>query len=112
MIIKFKIFESIDETPDIGSWVIIEEDSETYSIEARKFINNSIGYIWKRNGSNSFIIKYYNIPADVIFYFAYSDYSDGLKIGNSLLATREEIKYCSKNKEELEHISDANKYNL
>lgn len=115
MITKFKLFESVnDGTPGVGDYVIINENSDTYSADALKFINNSIGHIWKSpdNSSNYFLVKYNDIPKDVLFYFAYSDYSNGLKIGNSILIFTENVKYWSKDEEELIPLIQATKYNL
>jgi len=115
MITKFKIFESVnDDKPTVGDYVIINENSDTYSTEALKFINNSIGYIWKSpvNSSNYLLVKYNDIPKDVMFYFGYSDYSEGLKIANSILIFSEKVKYWSKDKEDLIPLLQANKYNL
>ncbi len=76
------------------------------------FINSSIGYIWKSPGTSTHIVKYYNIPDNIKQYFQYSDYSEGLKIGNSIITNNGEIKYWSKDKEDLLPFIQSNKYNL
>ena len=114
MIIKFKIFESLNQgEPKIGDWVICElmqniseiiPDNETLDT----FISSNIGRIVRYENlsdCHSYYVRYktkipYNIKKwfDVdIFKFDFA---------------REEIKYWSKNKNELELIVAAKKYNL
>ena len=115
MITKFKLFESVnDGTPGVGDYVIVNETEEEnfYSDDALNFINNSIGIIFKKAGAHSFLIKYFDIPKNIIVYFQYSDYSDGLKVGNGILTSIKKIKYWSKDKEELIPLIQATKYNL
>jgi FPC/CPF motif-containing protein YcgG len=114
MITKFKIFESLNKgVPKVGDYVITKEwDDDFYTDEALKFINNSIGYIFKNAGKYAFIIKYFDIPEDIKIYFQYSDYSEGLKVGNSILVNIKKVEYWSKNIKELEDILKAKKYNL
>lgn len=114
MIVKFKLFEELNESsPKIGDYVIIEKEFDDFEDKNNIiFINSSIGYIWKSPGASTHIVKYYNIPDNIKQYFQYSDYSEGLKIGNSIITNNEEIKYWSKDKEDLLPFIATNKYNL
>lgn len=117
-----KKFETInDDKPQIDDYVICDV-SEEYSstdklffttIEAIEFISKNIGYIWKIPNQNKYLVKYFNIPENLQkFIFHYSDYSKGLKEGNSIRVDIENIKFWSKNKEELIPLLKANNYNL
>ena len=125
MITEFKIFEELNEDkPKVGDYVMV--DSKYYQdIEYQftfqmndvsnltNFLNNSIGYIFKNpNKSSFYLIKYDNIPKDIERFFYYTDYSEGMKIGNSLFVSINKIKYWSKNKKDLQHFIDANKFNM
>ena len=122
MITKFKIYETINNgKPQVGDFVICDV-SEQYSrsdllffvtTEAIDFISKNIGYIWKIPTPENYLVKYFNIPENLEkFIFHYSDYSKGLKSGNSILIDIENIKHWSKNKEELKPFLVANKYNI
>jgi hypothetical protein len=115
MITKFKIFESINEgIPKIGDYVIINNhEDDFYSDKALNFLNNSIGYIFKNAGKYSFLVKYFDIPEyDIKVYFQYSDYLDGLKVGNAILVNIKNIEYWSRDIKEIEDILKGKKYNL
>jgi len=77
--------------PEIGDYVICEDES----MWEKSYINNKIGKIidYKKG------VKYeYSVE--------YVEYSDILPV------SREEIKYFSKNKKELEMILQSNKFNI
>lgn len=115
MITKFELYENFKEIPpSIGYYVIIEKDNDDDFDDNNyiNYINTSIGYIWKSPGESTHIVKYNNIPDNIKQYFQYSDYSDGLKIGNSVITNNDEIKYWSKDKEDLIPFIQSNKYNL
>ena len=105
MITKFKLFEELNAgEPEVGDWIIVNnKDYSTYD-----FINSSIGYIWKKYEFSA-LVKYVDIPIDQQKNFMFTD---GSKIGNSIMLSIGDIVYWSKNKEELEHIIQAKKYNL
>lgn len=114
MITRFKIFENInDGEPKVGDFVIIKTKDlpQLYNFYG-DFIKTSIGRIWKIHSVNFFLIKYENIPKEIKDYFSYSDYSKGLNIGNSILVHKRDIIYWSKNKEDLDYIIDAKKFNI
>jgi len=117
-----KTYEEVNiNEPEVGDYAIIKNDSIYFNttpwksendINYLNFIKSSIGYIFKKPNKTSYLIKFENIPDIYNKYFQFSDYSDGLKFGNSILVYDDDIEYWSKNKEELEHILAANKYNL
>ena len=103
MIIKFKTYESINEDePELGDYVICKESHE-HEIVVQNFLSQNIGKIVEMNKGYKYIVKYKNIPNDTKKYFIYQG-TRGMD--------RNEIKYWSKDKEELESILNANKYNL
>jgi hypothetical protein len=112
--IYLKKYENIKDKPKIKNWAIarIGPSIFQYNPEFIKFIDNSIGYIWNKPSNNYFLIKYFNIPQNILKDFSYSDFSDGLNIGNSILVPIIDIIHYSPNKENLKHYITANKYNL
>jgi len=113
MITKFKLFETLNEgEPEVGDYVIVDMYNSDSDNIIKDFRSNSIGLIWKKEDDDFLYIKYFNIPKNILKYFYFSDYSDGLNIGNSIFINKKWIKYWSKDKEELEPIISAKKYNL
>lgn len=118
-----KTYEELNiNKPEVGDYLIAKTDSifdnnkkwkNQNDINYLNFIKSSIGYIFKTPDYYSYLVKYENIPDDIKKYFHYSDYSQGIKVGNSILINDDEdIEYWSKNKEELENILTSKKYNL
>lgn len=103
---------NLQNKPKVGDYVIVDFKSDIYSTNFKNFIDNSIGLIWKETSNNYFFIKYFNIPKDLEKEFQYSDYLQSIKIGNSILIPSNDVKYFSKNKEDLYHYISAKKYNL
>ncbi len=90
MITKFKIFENINESePKIGDYVICKTRS-TDTIEFKKYVDNNIGKI-----VDNYLAYYYVKFKEKTYIFT---------IGNIL--------YWAKNKEDIEVLIQANKYNL
>ena len=121
MITKFKLFESVnDGEPELGDYVICHETSEEYD-DAVEYINNNIGkiiYVYSENEKNrallfcsfDFMVKY-----DIDFEkeeFRRVDFQVLTDLDGCRKMERREIKYWSKNKEDLESILAINKYNL
>lgn len=106
-----KTFENLDQVPQIGDYVIVDIVDQS-DPDYMNFINSSIGYIWKKPTIDISLVKYDDIPKNILKNFQFSDYSQGLKIGNSVLMKDEYIKKWSKNKKDLIPIISANKYNL
>jgi len=103
MITNFKLFETINVgKPEIGDFVICNEDDSTS--EVTYFTSNNIGKYIKYNYDIEYhyAIYYEDTPKDLGVYFSNGERN----------MTLDEIKYWSKNKEELEYIIKTNKFNL
>ena len=95
-----KTFES-KLTPQIGDYVICKDE---YNTVIQDFISNSIGIIIPgETGRKYYTVKYENIPRSIRTYF---------RIDGDRSFGKNDIVYHSKNKEDLEHFVQANKYNL
>jgi hypothetical protein len=93
----------------VGDYVICE-DRGLYSNELVKFINNNIGqYIIMNDGF--YIIKYENTPEELKNIMVYYN-SQNKKYYDCVIMEKSEIKYWSKNKEDLYIYLDINKYNV
>jgi len=107
-----KEFESLDDNdPVVGDYVICNEADSDKDITA--FISSNIGQIIKIKISDNlnkflYFINYDNIPYNLRFRF--TDFENTNKKMRGMFI--EEIKYWSKNKEDLEVKLQANKYNL
>jgi len=92
MITKFKIFENINEKPKIGYYVLLDPKQFSYT-GYEEYINN-IGLITMIHGSGEiYKIEFENIYKQI-----------------NVRITK--IKYWSENKEELETLIQAKKYNI
>ena len=111
MITKFKIFENIKSKAKIGDFVVC--DPIIRNAELRKFFNIRIGSIteiYKGNFFGKSAIQY-----DIKFDFSEKDIEFiNPKIGSNetIRFYETQIKYWSKNREDLEEILAAEKYNL
>jgi len=111
-----KTYESINKgTPKIGDWVICyEADSIADFMPRVIFTRNNIGQITETGGNSPYTyVNYFNVPKEILYnikqkYIGF-DISDG-KFERGMLEN--EIIYWSKNKEDLEAILSAKKYNL
>lgn len=113
MITKFRLYEKLNiGVPKVGDYVIIDSRKMFEDDNIVNFTDISIGYIWKSPDSYNYLVKFYNIPKEQKLYFQFSDYEEGLKIGNSLLVPQSKIKWWSENKDELQYIIDSKKYNM
>jgi hypothetical protein len=97
-----KRFESIKEDVKVGDYVIFKEISREYSPEYLNFLCNNIGVIKKIRKKFTRGIK-----IDVEF-----DKPFNTKYNDSGYFFTDEIEFISSNKEELQWILDAKKYNL
>lgn len=120
---EFEKVELKDGYPKIGDYVICVEDSNDTVFNAKlliKFESENIGLVVDyrdRNNINSefeyipskynIFVQYDKIPDEVYDDFNYHKYIEYCRIFK-----KEEIIHSSKNKEELEHIIKAKKYNL
>ena len=118
MITKFKIYEVYKEPnnwyaegePKLHDYVILDINWHSHILKLDYFLNNNIGQISKikkdtKNRDNIlYQIMYENPPEE--FKRSYFQHN---RFGYVYMA---QIKHFSSNKEELEAIIDANKYNL
>jgi hypothetical protein len=110
MITKFKIFETINGQPNQGDYVIL--DAEDKDKEFGEFVSNNVGkiiQIGREHGGNGkvFLVKWENIPERLKYEQRNFFYKDGTRE-----CTAQHFKYWSDNKEELETLINAEKYNL
>lgn len=97
MITKFKIFESINELPKVGDYVLIKRSNVgSLSID---FFDNNIGQI-SRIEEDFYYVNFEKSPIKSIEYYKNRRYSIN------------EFKYWSSDKEELEEFLAAKKFNL
>lgn len=106
---KFKF----PDEPMIGDYVICDvnyvfggEPDE----ELNNFINNHIGR-YVNTKENGYIIEWRNVP-NLNYFGFYNDTNPLIKNLSKAYIKREQIKEYSKNREDLEHFEQANKYNL
>jgi len=116
-----KTYEDLDNNPEIGDYVICEEADDINDIlELADFEKNNIGrvvdYRTVDNTNPTFdsistffniFVQYKNVPNEI-----YDDFDYHKRIANCRIFSKKEIKYCSKNKEDLEIILQANKFNI
>ena len=126
MIIKFKIFEKVDNEPKIGDYVICSELESYKDIGIEYFLSENIGkcinIIYNNNfgeGSDKkYIIEYYNIPYKIKNYFKFDKvtgvpYGSGSSIvTNCRIMSRQEVIHSSEDKDYLKIILISKKYNL
>lgn len=118
MITLFKIFESITTPPKIGDYVLI--DSNLFHNYYRnelfcEYINSNIGQVIEikitqdrfKFNENSVVVKFENIPKELSFFG--DNFFDR---NNNRTCSISTLKCWSSNKEELETLITAKKYNL
>ena len=98
MITNFKIFENVSILPKIGDYVLIKLDKSADK-NLKDFYNNHIGRIENLEGGG------YTIIFDDYLTYNSKKFSTSNKSINN-------FEYWSSNKEELEAIMSARKYNL
>jgi len=115
MIIKFKIFESLnDNSPQVGDYVICHEGTMLQEYELCDFLKSNIGQIINISGflNANYRVKYKKRPAGSPAFYFYT-FENIRNIRNFDIS---EIKHWSKNKEDLEPIAqfnrDLNKFRL
>ena len=101
MITKFKIYEENIDEPQIGDYVICsEKDNQTLDKRLKTQIGKIIRFV-NNDLPNIYLVQFEKIPSIFHHYDT-----------NCRSMALDEILYHSKNKEDLEHILKANKYNL
>jgi hypothetical protein len=102
-----KHFENINE-PEVGDYAICENYVNSNLKILDDFLLTNIGLITNihnRVKDYPYIIKFEKIPAEL------KTYTED-NMGTEMMFQKEEIVHFSKNKEDLEYIISANKYNL
>jgi hypothetical protein len=102
-----KIYEELNiGEPNVGDYVICTNNF--FNENLREFLQNNIGRIinGEKSSMDYYIVFYEDIDDDLNKYF--NELADGYEIP----IFESEILYWNKNKEELQYIIDANKYNL
>ena len=106
-----KQFEFLNQNePQIGDYVLCHEEDVEDDDDLTNFIDNNIGKIIGIDNTNTvpFDVEYENVPDNIRYHFTFYT-------SNDRLMTRKEIIYFSPNKpnkEELEAIKQANKFNI
>jgi len=99
--------------PEIGDYVICEDN--TYLPEGvQEFIENSVGeivHIETGKVENPYCVKFKDIPKEYLYDDVFR-YSDAVKISNCRWFKLREIKFHSRNEEELRSMLDSKKYNI
>jgi len=100
-----KYEDSTKDEPQIGDYVICEQKEGFAKIHINSIIRNNIGIILEITDKENYIVYYdCDIPQMLKRFF-----NDRV---NSRIILKNEIIYFSPNKEDLEVILSANKYNL
>jgi len=106
-----KTYEDIDNEPKVGDYVMCHELDDTSRIsninkdEINIFLDVNIGQIQEYDNRKWYEVEYENIPQELIGWFNAS-------MLNCRSMKRSEILVHSKNKEDIEHLMSAKKYNL
>ena len=124
-----KCYESIKNEPEIGDWVICKycKSWTPWNQEGATYIGESIGRIVApptepKDGrgirvtlsyinQGYYYVEYYNVPKNKNIRNIFWNIND-FNTGYNILVDRKNILAFSKNKEELDIIIAANKYNL
>ena len=117
MITKFKLYETLNQTPQKGDYVIckliLEPDIDPKTIknykELQKFLENSMGQIQSEmldpNGiNNQFAVQYDTRSVSINLQNSIEDFAR--------CVNEEEILYCSHNIKDIEEILDAKKFGI
>jgi len=102
MITNFEKYNKLE----IGDYVYCENNDPSAPIEFNDYIRNNIGVYIEYDETDEvdfrYVIKYDKPPKSFLHY----------QNGDNFYCGRNEIKHFSKNKEELEILKNATKYNL
>jgi hypothetical protein len=107
-----KSYEELNNEPQIGDYVYCYLEDHTVN-DFLNFINSSIGKLidvrYNYDNTSSYAIMYENIPKNIKFWFDNNIFSFENNMEEPGLAS---IKFWAKNKEDLEDMLAADKYNL
>lgn len=121
MITKFKLFENISQKLKIGDFVICKYYSNNDYQKLSDFISKNIGILMKKDGGDTVKVEYFPISNEDKKIFRKYRKDQGFdnpkskfnfSPDNYLIFDLDEVEYWSNNKEELETLIQANKYNL
>jgi len=126
MITKFEIFEKLkfplfskkEKEPQVGDFIVAsgwENRNDDLPTEVKEFASNNIGQILiiRKREWLKYVVKYEDVPENLIGGFMYRLLSTGLHQDPVVcLLDMENILYWSKNKEDAEVYLNALKYNL
>jgi len=110
MITQFKIYEKLNvNEPEVGDYVIVQ--SNDFLVDINEFTKNRIGKLYNifkplYADDLSYTIIYDDIPKELDFYKFKIDDEEAISMN------KEDIRYWSKYKEDLEKILMTNKFNL
>lgn len=110
-----KQFEEINNTIEIGDYVVLNDTTYTYNSDFSifsNFINNNVGRISNitlRVTGNVYDIDYFNVPTDLHLYFSMNKNTGTLY---DMSVPEDEIIFSSKSKNDAELYIQTNKYNL
>jgi len=114
MITKFKIYEKLNvNEPEVGDYVICYNYETDDVLFRDKFTSNNIGKLMEIQNLNhyneieySYMVKYDFLPDEL-------DWLNFKDLGKYVLSFyKNDIKYWSKNREDLEMILQTNKFNI
>ena len=120
MIVKFKLFENINNKFKIGDYVIINTKDRKNRYESIvDFLDNNVGIVedfeYDKDIYN-YDVKYNNVPDDLIMFTRYmgSEPKNGLKSeGEIFCGSEDELILATKEEIEIQKIKNkSNKYNL
>jgi len=117
-----KRFEMNENKIDVDDYVILNDDIDYQSLDGnnlRDYLNSHIGKIYRirtRSRNDKIIpiydIEYKNAPDDIRKFLSFTINDDFSESYLERSRDAYEIKYWSKNKEELELILKSNKFNI
>ena len=112
-----KLYEKYNKSPKLGDYVIcyeseLDRDDDEDDKRCKDFLSKNIGIIVKvdyKKGSSNFdyLVQYFNIPENLYIYFKFKETLKGCRA-----MYKNEIVEWSKDKEDMEAILNAKKYNL
>jgi hypothetical protein len=110
MITKFKIYESLNKgKPEIDDYILVKylySSDPNYLSELKNFLDNTIG-ILNDIDINEILVRYDNVPNNLKIFFKKTN-----KVFYTKPFEKKSIVCYSKNKEDLEKILMANKFNI
>jgi len=113
MITKFRIFESNEDEPEVGDYVICYEDGPVRDTRINTFLLDNIGQIIEIDNEDEqekwkFLVQFENFSDTYVKAHYFNDYNkDGCR-----KMSKDDIKFWNSDRNMLEAIIIAKKYNL